>query len=191
MEEEGRLRDQILRALRGSLMVRIASLGATFVVSVVLARLLGSSQFGIYSYVFSLVTIMALPSQVGLPTLLVRETAKFQASGSWEAMKGLWLWSRRIIAVTSSSAVAIASAYIGLAWEEMSQDLRLTIIVGMALGSLIALGNARGAVLRGLRHVVAGQLPEGVIRPVLLVIFVAAAASVAGSVSAASAMAWH
>src|SRR5690606_18688278 len=43
---------------------------------------------------------------------------------------------------------------------------------GLVLVPLIALGNLRGAALRGLRHVVQGQLPEFILRPAFLVVLV-------------------
>jgi hypothetical protein len=67
-----------------------------------------------------------------------------------------------------------------------------TLAWGLVLVPLVALGNLRGAALRGLRRVVAGQLPEFFLRPGLLVILVAGAALVTGgALSSANAMALH
>lgn len=188
---EGSLRQQLFRAARGGLLLRIVALAATFATSVVLARALGPAQFGVYAYVFALVTLLAFPAQVGVPTLLVRETARYQAQAQWSRLRGLWRWASRVILSTSLAAVIVALAYLAIRWQVLTHVVRATALAGVALVPLIALGNARGAALRGLRRVVAGQLPETVLRPVLLVAFVGGAWALHGRMSAASAMAWH
>lgn len=191
MSESGGLKRQLLRAARGSVLLRVVALASTMATSVVLARALGSSAYGTYAYVFAIVTLLALPSQVGIPTLLVRETAKAQAHEDWPRLKGLWSWATRVILVTSV-VVAVIAAF-GIVWcgERTDADLRWTLVAGLLLVPLIALGNARGAALRGLRFIVSGQLPESVLRPLLLVTFIGLAWWFRGQMSASEAMGWH
>jgi O-antigen/teichoic acid export membrane protein len=185
------LRKQLLVAARGSVLIRILSLSATLMGSVVLARALGPASFGVYSLAFAIVTILALPAQVGIPTLLVRETARTHARGSWAEMKGLWRWSTWVI-MLSSLVIAIASLLVMFLYPNpIKPDLLWAMLAGLVLVPLIALGNARGAALRGLRHIVWGQLPESVIRPLLLVGLVFVAWWSGQSVSAGSVMALH
>lgn len=185
------LRGQLLRAARGSVILRIVALASTMATSVVLARALGPSAYGTYAYVFAIVTLLALPSQVGIPTLLVRETAKAQAHEDWPRLKGLWTWATRVILVTSVVVAVIAALFVAWRGTRTDADLRWTLAAGLLLVPLIALGNARGAALRGLRLIVRGQLPETVLRPVMLVLFVGGAWWFSGRMSAHAAMAWH
>jgi O-antigen/teichoic acid export membrane protein len=185
------LRVQLVKAVRGSVVMRVVSLAATLVGSVVLARALGPTNFGLYAYVFAIVTLLALPSQVGIPTLLVRETANAHLTEDWARLKGLWTWATRVILLI---AVVVATIVIGIVfWNEdrLSVELRWTFATGLVLVPLIALGNARGSALQGLRFIVWGQLPEGVIRPLLLTAFVGVAWPTSGYVPASTAMAWH
>lgn len=185
------LKGQLLRAARGSVLLQLIALGATMASSVVLARALGPVAFGTYSYVFAIVSLLALPPQVGIPTLLIRETAKAQAHEDWPRLKGLWVWATRVILLTSFVVAAgvvlvlmVRSTYIGSA-------LYWTLAAGMLLIPLIALGNARSAALQGLRLVVRGQLPEQVLRPILLIAFVWFGWWRGGALSAQWAMVWH
>lgn len=159
--------------------------------SIVVARALGPIDYGVYAYVFSIVTLLALPSQVGIPTLLVRETAKAQASEDWSRLKGLWVWATRMILGTSVVVALVTTAFILWSGKLIDADLRWTMAAGVVLVPLIALGNSWGAALRGLRLIVRGQLSETVLRPVLLAIFVGLAWWLEGQVSAAAAMTWH
>lgn len=185
------LRAQLLKAARGSLLLRVVALGATMATSVVLARALGLAAYGTYAYVFAIVTLLALPSQVGIPALLIRETAKAQAQEAWPRLKGLWAWATRTILITSVVLGLVAVATIFILGDRIDEELRWTFVAGLILVPLIALGNARGAALNGLRLIVRGQLPESVIRPLLLITFVGFAWWSGGQISAQTAMAWH
>jgi O-antigen/teichoic acid export membrane protein len=142
----------------------------TLLLTMVLARVLGAESYGVYTYVLSLVSLLAIPAQLGLPSLVVRETAKAQANEDWSLMRGLWRWSSWM---TIGSALLIAL----LAWGAMtlwpidfSKDQRLIFAVGLLLIPLIALGNLLDGALRGLRHIVLGNLSELVLRPGLLLL---------------------
>ncbi len=185
------LRDQLLRAFSGTVVLRVVSLASTFVGSVVLARALGASAFGTYSFVFAITTLLALPAQVGIPTLLVRETAKAQVEKEWGRLKGLWAWASKIILVTSLGISLLAILVVWSLSDVLSSETRVALFAGILLVPLVALGNARSAALRGLRLIVRGQLPDSVIRPLLLVLFVFASWRLSGEVSASAAMYWH
>ncbi|MBX3504012.1 MAG: flippase [Parvibaculum sp.] len=175
------LRALLLRGGVGSMAVKIASVGLAFGVSVALARLLGPAGYGVYSFALAVLTIVALPVQVGLPQLVVRETAKAQADADWPLMRGLWRWASLVVLALS----AVCLAGLGVAYLLLDSSPRLeTLVVGAVLVPFIALGNLRSASLRGLRMVVFGQLPESIIRPLalLLVLLVLAAAGTFGPI---------
>jgi len=146
----------------GSLGVKAAQAVLAFAVAVTLARLLGPEGYGVYAFALAVLMIIALPAQVGLPHLVVRETAKAQADGDWGLMRGLWRWSNRAVVLVSGLALAVVVAVL---WLTDPSPRRETLIIGAALIPLVALASLRAASLRGLRRVVLGQLPESVIRP--------------------------
>lgn len=55
---------------------KVISIGLTFLITAMLARYLGPSNFGIYSYVISLVSLFAIAGHMGLSGLVVRELVK-------------------------------------------------------------------------------------------------------------------
>lgn len=163
------LRAQLLRGGAGSIIVKIAATLLGLCVAVILARNLGAEGYGIYTYAFTLVSLLAIPAQFGLPNLVVRETAKAHALEQWGLMRGLWHWTNRAAGVLSIS-LALLAAGIAWGWKAGQTDVQfMTFAAGLLLMPLIALGNLRGAALRGLRKIVVGQLPEHVLRPALLI----------------------
>ena len=166
------LTSKLSRLLAGTFLVRVLSVGATFLCSVLLARTLGPEQFGIYSYILAIVSLLALPATAGMPTLVLRETANTKALKDWSKMKGIWLWTGFVIAslsliIYAFSTVAILNFFEG---SKVFTEYK-TFALGLIMSLLMAMGNVRGAALRGLGFIIQGQLPESLIRPILLSVF--------------------
>lgn len=162
------LRAQLLRGGIGSLAVNAGHAVLAVAVAVVLARTLGPEGYGVYSFALAILMLSAIPAQVGVPQLIIRETGKAQADGDWGLLRGLWRWGN--IAVAGFSALALLVVGGIVMFTDIGGDGArvVTLTVGLALIPLVALANVRGACLRGLRKVVQGQLPESIIRPALL-----------------------
>src|SRR5690606_34308988 len=124
-------------------------------------------------FTLAIIILSAIPAQVGIPQLIVRETARTQAESNWALMRGLWRWGNVAVAFFSFlSFCAVMFALQFLEFAESSQQIN-TLLVGVVLIPLIALANVRDACLRGLRRVVLGQITDSILRPILLLLVVA------------------
>jgi O-antigen/teichoic acid export membrane protein len=150
--------------------IRLLHAAIGFATGVLLARFLGPSDYGTYTFVMAMVGFLTIPSELGIPGLAVREIAIANARKDWGYMRGFILRAHQGIALLS--AVLITSGAIGLATfgDRIDPVKRQCMWLALALVPLISLGALRGAMLRGLRKVLLGQLPEQVIRPASLLI---------------------
>ena len=122
--------------LRGgfwSLAIKLLSTAMALVLASVLARLSGPEGFGIYSFVLALVTILAIPAQLGLPNLMVRETAKAQAAERWDTMKGLWRWSNLLALAISMALIMLGGLAAWLLAEQQGAEQVATPWWGLLL----------------------------------------------------------
>lgn len=172
MIQDAGLRGALFRGGAGSLAVKLAHTILTFTVSVVLARALGANGFGTYSFVYALVMTIAIPAQFGLPALVMRETAKLHVSERWDTILGLWRWGNKVAGLLSLVLALLAGGIACLFAARLTGIQLTTFLWGLILIPMVVLGDIRGAALRGLRHVVAGQLPEFIIRPGTLLLLV-------------------
>lgn len=175
------LRAQLLRGGVAGLVVRVGAILAGLVSSVALARALGPETYGIYAFVFSLITLLGLPVKMGLPTLIVRETARSDQAGDGALMHGIWRWSDRAMALMSAAVLALSAAYVWLV-AGLESPRMIALLCALPLVPLIGLAEARGAAIRGLRRVALGSAPDKILRPLLL----AGAVSAVGWVSVVS-----
>lgn len=188
----GALRTQLLRGGAGSVGLKIANVGLGMALGVVLARTLGPTQYGAYVYVLALMSLLAIPAEFGLPALVVRETAKADADQQWGLMRGIWRWAGFTAAALAFALAVISGVFAWIFSDHFSTMQLATFGWSLALLPLIVLGNLRGAALSGLRKVVQGQLPEQLIRPVLLIGFIAVAGTLTnGEITSDEAMAFH
>jgi O-antigen/teichoic acid export membrane protein len=166
---------QLARGVAGSFAVTMAATGLRLAAAVVLARALGVEGLGIYVFAVSVMTLLAIPSEAGLPTLVVREVAAAQATGRWGLLRGMLRWSNGAVLLISAAVALLAGGALLLLGGGLDEPTRLTLQWALFLIPLASLGAVRGATLRGLRHVVLAQLPDGVIRPLVLIGLVAGA----------------
>ncbi|PWG61338.1 oligosaccharide flippase family protein [Spiribacter halobius] len=176
----GGIQSQIVRGSIGSLTIKLTSAGLVLALTILLARTLGPAGYGLYAYVYALVWLMVVPAELGLPMLVVRETARARAHHRWDLMRGVWRWAA-VMAIGLAVGVTLVAG--SAAWTlaaRFSAEQLATFAWGVLLAPLMVLGNLAGAALRGLRHVLQGQLPDLVIRYSLALALCAVGALVAG-----------
>jgi O-antigen/teichoic acid export membrane protein len=151
-----------------TLLMRVVSTGLGFATSVLLARLLGVSGYGVYAFVFAWLHLLAIPTALGMDKLMVREVAVFRARGAWGALHGFLRWGNLAV-LAASVGVATLAAGVGWVVLEPHDGLRLAFVLGLASLPLMTLTSLRQAAMRGFNHIVGGQWPELLLRPVLIV----------------------
>lgn len=154
----------------GSVGLKVSHAFLMLLSSVLLARILGPEGYGIYSFAYAVVMLLAVPCQAGLPTLLVRDVSKYETAERWGLIRGLLRRSNQGVALLTVAIAGTAVVVVLALGDRVSQTLVITFFWALILLPLMALGNLRGAALRGLRRVVQGLLPEQLIRPALLVL---------------------
>lgn len=162
----------LLRRGIGNIFISGTSTLLSFGVAVILTRLLGASNFGIYTYYLEIVLIAVIPAQFGLPNLIVRETAKGLETKEWGAIKGLWNWSTLITSSITVLIIVFAGIYLGFNNSIINTNYKYIILWGILLIPLSSLTALRGASLRGLHQVIRGQLPDNLIQPGLYFLFI-------------------
>lgn len=162
-------KSQYAKVLSGSALIRVFSIFSGFFISMILARVLEPQGFGVYSYVFSVITLITLPTKSGIPEVLIRETVKLKSGKEAELLLGLWRWGGISCVILSFFAMTICFAlcWFDLVWE----DYKDTFFWGIFLIPMMTLAGLRGAILLGLKKVIIGQLPDNVIRPMFLLLF--------------------
>lgn len=164
----------LIKAVTGSAGLRIAGMSFAFLVGVQLARGLGAEGYGIYGVAMSIIALLTVPTEFGLPQLLTREVASAQVRQDWARMRGILRWSSRVSLLLSLVIGVGVVAWLLLTGRGLGSPLGMTLLAGVAMIPVVAQLSMRAAALRGLQQIVRGQLPDVLLRPMFysLLLFV-------------------
>lgn len=172
-----------LRSITGTFSLRLTSVGLRFLVSLVLARLLGARGFGVYNFAIAWVSLLAGPSIAGFERLVIRDLATYRRDAEYRRMNGLLRFSQRFTVI---SAVVIAVIGMGVAWTtyrlmgrpallnarhaDLADTAVLTLMIALFLVPVRALLLLQQAAMQGLHRVFTAQIPEQLVQPVLFLV---------------------
>lgn len=166
------MRNLLIKSGLYIIIIRVIGTLLTFVLSVVLARSLGAAGYGIYSFALSVLMILSMPIQSGIPTLAVRETAKAMAVNDYSMVGLVWAWGNRLILSYTLVAGVIVVVFFYVGGNLANTQRFHVIVVGFFSISLIALNLMQTAIIRGSGNVVMGVIPDGLFRPVINLILI-------------------
>lgn len=169
------LKDPVVRSASETFGLIIASAGLSFIIGLLLARLLGTTGYGTYAYAMSWVGLLAVPGALGLDKLLVREVAIYKTKSEWDLMKGLLRWANKAVLIVSSGLALLAAVIISIFVSHRDRLVLASLLIALISLPLVTLTRLRQAALKGLNRVTAGQVPEMLIQPTLFILFISTA----------------
>lgn len=169
------LRSHLIMAGSASFVLKLGLMFFNLLTSVVLARLLGSKGLGSYAYCMSIINLLLIPATLGFPNLLVREIASYRTNKVWGLMRGL-IWRANSLTCLVSLFLALIAAICSFLISERFSSQELDVfLISLVLLPLLALNKNLLEILRGLKHIVLGQFPNMLLRPVVFLALVTTA----------------
>lgn len=158
----------------GTFILKIIHTGATFLTTVLLARVLGAKDYGIYAYAISWVTLLGIFTHLGLPGVISRNVAAYHQAGDWGRMRGLLRFSFSAVGIASILCLLGAMLASWFAYKD-NEPMRTALWLAFLLLPLSAFLVPCGATLLGLHQVIRAQTPSLLIQPLVFIIFVTGA----------------
>jgi O-antigen/teichoic acid export membrane protein len=159
-----------------ALVIYICGAGLTSVAQLIMARLVGTMSFGIYSYAMAWTTIIAYFSTLGFNVSLVRLVPSYRAQGRFDLARGVILFALRRSLMAAAAAGLAGTAVIVLRADSIPVEMKTSLLLGMAAIPLITAFVVGSALLRAFGGVVSALLPERIIRDGMLMILLGLAA---------------
>jgi O-antigen/teichoic acid export membrane protein len=168
------------------LALRVVAAGSSFLMYVALARALGVEEYGLFIYVLTWLNVLLLAGRFGMDLTILRYLPGYVESGNWARARGILRFAHAMVlgATLSLGAAGIVVA-LGLG---RSGPVSAVFVAGLLSLPLLALSVVRQSTLRALHAFVLAEIPDGLLRPWLLVVAVWAAWAFSAPVSARDAM---
>jgi O-antigen/teichoic acid export membrane protein len=169
-------RDDFKTVLLGAgqaLTIRIFASAISYVSIILLARWMGASGYGLYSFAIAWMTLLAYAATLGLPGAAVRFVGQYAAANDWEHVVGFiqassWLafGCGALIASLTVPAVLYLRPF-------LNPDYVAPTIVALAGIPFVALAFVRSETIRGLGWIVLAWGPLQLGQPLLLLVIAA------------------
>lgn len=139
---------------------------------VLLARSLGKTGYGAFSYTLSIVGILAVFAPMGWGTALMRFIAEYHERKQFGLLKG----AIRFAHLVTICASLLGSAFLlGIAqWSGVAPDMSLSLRFAAVLLPFAALSHLRRKALNGLMFIKGSIVPEEIILPMTVIALVLA-----------------
>ena len=158
--------------VRGSAMfltIRVLGIGLAFLTQVVLARLLGVAEYGIYAYALSWLTVLAMLGAIGVDHSTLRFVAEYKGRKDWALLCGFLRWSLGSAFIASIVTMVIAVSVLIAIGPKLSPAHKSTYLVACLLIPIMVQLQIGSATIRAFRKIARAQIPADLVRPVLIV----------------------
>jgi O-antigen/teichoic acid export membrane protein len=159
----------------GAFLIRVFSAGLIYLSQILLARWMGSYEFGIYVYVWTLVAVIGDVSDLGFATSAQRFVPEYTKRGSLDLLRG-FLSRSRWVAVGSASTIAVV---VIIATNMLSSYLPGYLVLPLSIAGVTlpfyGLMQMQDGIARSYNWIHVALLPPFVVRHVIMLTIVLAA----------------
>ncbi|MGR6429616.1 lipopolysaccharide biosynthesis protein [Rhizobium sp. PAMB 3174] len=183
--------DELAHAQRMALIafvIRVVSAGIAFISQIILARMMGEFEYGVFVYVWVLVITFGDFSCLGFNTAIIRFLPEYEAAGDNAKVRGVAFTARVFALVASSLLLGAGLAFLHVFGNSLPPYYLAPVFLGLFALPMIALGDVLDGTARANRWPVNALSPTFVIRPTLIILFMAVAVKLGQPSTAVTAM---
>lgn len=164
----------LVRNAIGTFSLRAVGIGLSFTAQAITARFMGSDNYGLFVYALAFAPVLSWLAQLGMVQTSIRYVAIYNSQEDWGAIRGFMAFATRST-LGACLVVGSAAAMIGWLLKDTMDDLhRYVFILAFLHVPFMSLSELRVGVLRGLLKISFAELPENLVRPLLLIILLSA-----------------
>lgn len=165
--------------------IQLGGAVASYGMEIVLARVLGGVEYGVYTYALAWATLLAIPTTLGFGTALLRYVGSFSGSGQLGLLKGVVLRSWQMVL----SASVIATFILFLVFRAGVHPPHVEVLyLAIWLAPLTAIQNVQMSMGRGLGSMTLAFAPGRLAVPSLLMIGLLVLVALGRSVDSSAAL---
>lgn len=155
--------------------IRVVSAVIAFVSQVLLARWMGSFEYGIFVLVWTTMIIVGNLACLGFHTSVIRFIPEYREQDMLPELRGILVTSRLFVLVASTLIAAVGAAGIWYFAGSFESYYVVPFILGVICLPMIALSDVLQGISRANAWAFSALSPTYLIRPVLLLVFMAIA----------------
>ena len=163
------------RIASAAFLIRVFSAGLIYLSQILLARWMGSFEFGIYVYVWTLVLVVGDLADLGFATAAQRFVPEYKKRGALDLLRGFLSRSRWLAVGSATVLAAIGILTIHLLKPYITDYLVLPLSIACATLPFYTLMQMQDGIARAHNWIHVALLPPYVVRHLIMLIIVLAA----------------
>ncbi len=177
----GRILDAAGRIIRGAdgqseaqrmsliaFLIRIVSAGIAFLSQIILARIMGPFEYGIFVFVWVMAVIAGNLSCLGFHTAIIRFLPQYRAQGEIAHIRGITITARVVALASATTLAVLGMAFLFFMGERLEGYYVIPLFLGAFTLPMIALGDVLDGTARANNWPVHALSPTFLVRPVLI-----------------------
>ena len=148
--------------------IRVASAGLAYLSQIILARWMGSFEYGIFAYVWVCLLMLGGLSTLGLNTAVIRFIPEYTETADFARLRGIIFQSRFITLIISTSLMVLSLALIVFFKDHLHNYLYLPALLVLICLPAYALTDLHDSMARGYSWMNLALIPPFLLRPVLI-----------------------
>jgi O-antigen/teichoic acid export membrane protein len=152
--------------------IRVISAAIAFVSQIILARMMGDFEYGVFVFVWVIAIILGNLSCLGFHTAVIRFLPQYRTEGAEEAILGLAATARIFAMVSATLIATTGTAALYLLGDRIQEHYVQPLFVAAFALPMIALGDVLDGTARANGWPVHALSPTYIVRPLLILGFV-------------------
>jgi O-antigen/teichoic acid export membrane protein len=166
----------LTRRLAGTIfLIRVVSAGMAYASQILLARWMGSSDYGIYVYVWTWVLLLGSMMDFGISASAQKIIPEYRASGDLALLRGFLSGSRWMTGVVSAVVSLLLAGLIRLLSPHLEPASVMPLYLGCLTLPAFVVANTQDGIARSHDWMRLGLMPQFIVRQTLIVGFTAGA----------------
>jgi O-antigen/teichoic acid export membrane protein len=176
------------RMAGGAFLIRVASAGLLYLSQVLLARWMGTFEFGVYVYVWTWVLLIGGFGDVGLALAAQRFIPEYSERKAFAHLRGFLAGSRWLAMGVATALAAVSALGVTLAKPWLNHYELIPLYLACMCLPFYALTGVQDGIARSYNWTHIGLLPPFIVRPALMIGLMAAAYAAGLPVDATTAL---
>lgn len=170
-------------------LIRILSAGLAYGSQIVLARWMGTGEYGIYVYVWTWVLLLGSMMDFGTAVSAQKLIPEYRARGEAASLRGFLSGSRWMTLAVSWVVAALLGGIVWLLSDRIGRETALPLLIGCLTLPAFVVANTQEGIARSYDWMQLGLIPPFIVRQSLIIGFTAGAVALGFDLNATAAMA--
>ena len=166
--EDGDLQSVISRGASSAFFLKVAGAGLAFGVQVLLARLMGVRDYGIYIYAYTWAKMLVLVGRMGADKGLIRFMPEYSAHGQWGRFRGALRFGIRTVLISCAGLALLGALVVWVLHDSMPASQPETLYWALAMLPILGLVQLWKGALQAFKRIAQALSPELLVKHLMV-----------------------